>query len=138
MKILIINGANLKYLGKREPEIYGKKNFKEYCEELKKNYKIDIDLVETNYEGEIIETIWEKEYDALIINPGGFSHTSIAIFDSLKALEKIKVEVHISNVYKREEFRKKLVTAEGCDVVISGAGLYGYNLAIEYILQYLK
>jgi len=132
MKILIINGPNLNLLGTREPEIYGSVSMENYLDELKNEFSSDeIFYYQSNVEGELINRLQENDFEAVIINPGAFTHYSYAISDCLKNIKKSKVEVHISNIYKREEFRKKSVTAENCDAVISGFGMKGYKLAIQ-------
>ncbi len=131
MKILIINGPNLNLLGTREPEIYGSVTMEDYLSDLKNEFPSDeISYYQSNVEGELINRLQEDDFQAVIINPGAFTHYSYAISDCLKNINKPKVEIHISNIYKREEFRKKSVTAESCDAVISGFGLKGYKLAI--------
>lgn len=140
MKIKIINGPNLNLLGIREPEIYGTNRFQDYFREnIALKYK-DCNIVHYQYniEGQIIEAIhesYEDSTDAIIINPGGYSHTSIAILDAIKGVSIPTIEVHISNVHAREEFRKNLITAKGCIGVISGCGLLGYNLAIQTLIH---
>ena len=131
MKILILNGPNLNLLGTREPEIYGNISMENFLESLTKEFpQHEIQYYQSNVEGEIINRIQEADFEALIINPGAFTHYSYAIADCLKNISKPKVEVHISNIYKREEFRKKSVTAANTDAVLSGFGLNGYKLAI--------
>ena len=131
MKILIINGPNLNLLGTREPEIYGSVSMENYLSELKDDFNADdIFYYQSNIEGELINRLQEDNFDAVVINPGAFTHYSYAISDCLKNISKPKIEVHISNIYQREEFRKKSVTAESCDAVISGFGMKGYRLAI--------
>ncbi|WP_300672329.1 type II 3-dehydroquinate dehydratase [Soonwooa sp.] len=132
MKILIINGPNLNLLGTREPDIYGSETMEARLDLLKKEFANDeILYYQSNIEGEIINRLQEDDFDALVINPGAFTHYSFAIADCLKNISKPKIEVHISNIYKREEFRKKSVTAEQCDAVLSGFGMKGYQLAIQ-------
>ncbi|MFN3021424.1 type II 3-dehydroquinate dehydratase [Chryseobacterium sp. TY3] len=132
MKILIINGPNLNLLGTREPDIYGSETMEARLDLLKKEFASDeILFYQSNIEGEIINRLQEDDFDALVINPGAFTHYSFAIADCLKNISKPKIEVHISNIYKREEFRKKSVTAEQCDAVLSGFGMKGYQLAIQ-------
>lgn len=132
MKILIVNGPNLNLLGTREPDIYGSETMQTRLDLLKKEFANDeILFYQSNIEGEIINRLQEDDFDALVINPGAFTHYSFAIADCLKNISKPKVEVHISNIYKREEFRKKSVTAEQCDAVLSGFGMKGYQLAIQ-------
>lgn len=131
MKILILNGPNLNLLGTREPEIYGNISMENFLESLTKEFpQHEIQYYQSNVEGEIINRIQDDDFEALIINPGAFTHYSYAIADCLKNISKHKVEVHISNIYKREEFRQKSVTAANTDAVLSGFGLNGYKLAI--------
>jgi len=135
MKILIINGPNLNLLGTREPEIYGSVSMEDYLNELKLEFSTDAILYyQSNIEGELINRLQEDDFEAVVINPGAFTHYSYAISDCLKNIKKPKIEVHISNIYKREEFRKKSVTAESCDAVISGFGMKGYKLAIQSLI----
>ncbi len=136
MKILIVNGPNLNLLGTREPEIYGTVSMQEFLDRLRDNFpENDIALFQSNHEGEIIDHLQDSSFDALIINPGAFSHYSYAIADCLKNIGKPKIEVHISNIYQREEFRQKSVTAMYTDAVLSGFGLNGYRLAILSLLN---
>ncbi len=131
MKILIINGPNLNLLGTREPEIYGTVSMEDYLTVLKNEFSSDeLFYYQSNIEGALINRLQENNFEAVIINPGAFTHYSYAISDCLKNIRLPKIEVHISNIYKREEFRKKSVTAESCDAVISGFGMKGYRLAI--------
>ncbi|HCR75412.1 MAG TPA: 3-dehydroquinate dehydratase [Chryseobacterium sp.] len=131
MKILIVNGPNLNLLGTREPEIYGTVSMEDYLDRLKTDFPShQLEYYQSNIEGEIINQLQKDEFDALIINPGAFTHYSYAIADCLKNIPKPKVEVHISNIYKREEFRQKSVTAANTDAVLSGFGMEGYRLAI--------
>lgn len=131
MKILIVNGPNLNLLGTREPEIYGNVSMESLLENLKEEFSShEISYFQSNYEGGIIDKIQENNFDALVINPGAFTHYSYAIADALKNLKKPKIEVHISNIYQREEFRQKSVTAAYTNAVLSGFGIKGYRLAI--------
>ena len=131
MKILIVNGPNLNLLGTREPEIYGTVSMEDYLNRLRTDFpSYQLEYYQSNIEGEIINQLQKDEFDALIINPGAFTHYSYAIADCLKNIRKPKVEVHISNIYKREEFRQKSVTAANTDAVLSGFGMDGYRLAI--------
>ncbi|MFC2450856.1 MAG: type II 3-dehydroquinate dehydratase [Flavobacteriaceae bacterium] len=131
MKILIVNGPNLNILGTREPEIYGTISMADFLENLKEKFPEDeILFFQSNVEGEIINRLQEDDYDALIINPAAYTHYSYAIADCLRNIQKPKIEVHISNIYAREEFRQKSVTAAYCSGVISGFGLDGYRLAV--------
>lgn len=136
MRILIVNGPNLNLLGTREPEIYGTMSMQEFLDRLRDNFpENDIAFFQSNHEGEIIDHLQDSSFDALIINPGAFSHYSYAIADCLKNIQKPKIEVHISNIYQREEFRQKSVTAMYADAVLSGFGLKGYRLAILSLLN---
>ncbi len=131
MKVLIINGPNLNLLGTREPEIYGTISMEDYLEKLKAEFPShELSYYQSNIEGEMINRLQEDDFDALVINPGAYTHYSYAISDCLKNIRKPKVEVHISNIYKREEFRQKSVTAANTDAVLSGFGMDGYRLAI--------
>tara|TARA_A100001011_G_C14301637_1_gene841031 strand:+ start:2524 stop:2961 length:438 start_codon:yes stop_codon:yes gene_type:complete len=135
-KIIIINGPNLNLLGKREDDIYGKdtlEDIKNSCEEKGKKLNIELIFFQSNNEGEIINKIHEVEssYDGLIINPAAFTHSSIAILDSLRAINKPKIEIHLSNIYSREEYRKKSITSEGVNGIICGFGGNSYILGIE-------
>ena len=131
MKILIVNGPNLNLLGTREPEIYGSISMDDYLIELRTAFpQHEINDFQSNLEGEIINRLQKNDFDALVINPGAFTHYSYAIADCLQNISKPKIEVHISNIYKREEFRRKSVTAANTDGVLSGFGLKGYELAI--------
>ena len=131
MKILIVNGPNLNLLGTREPEIYGSISMDEILNSLKKEFsQHEISYFQSNHEGGIIDRLQANDFDALIINPGAFTHYSYAIADCLKNIQKRKIEVHISNIYQREGFRQKSVTAAYTDSLISGFGTDGYRLAI--------
>lgn len=131
MKILIVNGPNLNLLGTREPEIYGTLSMEDYLENLKSEFPShELEYYQSNIEGEIINRLQKDDFEALVINPGAYTHYSYAIADCLKNIKKQKVEVHISNIYKREEFRQKSVTAANTDAVLSGFGMEGYRLAI--------
>ncbi len=139
-KVLIINGPNLNLLGNREDDIYGKDTLdkiKSDCEKkgIEKNLKIN--FFQSNNEGEIIDKIHEvnDKFDGLIINPAAFTHSSIAILDSLRAIDKPKIEIHLSNIYAREEYRKKSITSEGVDGLICGFGGNSYLLGIEAICK---
>ena len=131
MKILIINGPNLNLLGTREPEIYGNTSMQDVLEQLKTQFsEHELMYYQSNYEGGIIDRIQNEDYDALVINPGAITHYSFAIADALKNVKKRKIEVHISNIYQREEFRQKSVTAAYTNAVLSGFGIDGYRLAV--------
>ena len=137
-RILIINGPNLNLLGNREDDIYGKdslEKIKSDCEKKGTEKKLEIDFFQSNNEGEIIDKIHEvnNKYEGIIINPAAFTHSSIAILDSLRAISKPKIEIHLSNIYSREEYRKKSITSEGVDGLICGFGGNSYLLGIEAI-----
>lgn len=135
MKILIINGPNLNLLGTREPDIYGTVSMEDYLNNLRSEFpSLELEYYQSNIEGEIINCLQKDEFDALIINPGAYTHYSYAIADCLKNISKPKVEVHISNIYKREKFRQKSVTAAHTDAVLSGFGMNGYRLAVLSLL----
>ena len=140
MKILIVNGPNLNLLGTREPEIYGSVSMDQYLTELREEFsEHEILYFQSNVEGEIINRLQENDFEGLVINPGAFTHYSYAIADCLKNISQPKIEVHISNIYKREEFRQKSVTAANADGILSGFGLKGYRLAIlSFTLKYLR
>lgn len=137
-QILIINGPNLNLLGKREPEIYGDQDFKSFFNELKEVYALDtkLEYFQSNIEGEIINKIQEKgfDFDGIIINAGGYTHTSVAIRDAISSVKCEVVEVHISNVYAREEFRHTSLISAVCKGSIAGFGLDSYVLAIDSFL----
>jgi len=137
-KILVVNGPNLNMLGFREPEIYGKVTYEDLCEILKKEaveQGIEISLFQSNGEGEIIDELHRAagNFDGIIINPGAYTHYSYAIYDALLTVGLPTVEVHLSNVYKREEFRHKSVTAPACKGQITGLGIYGYIAAMRFL-----
>jgi 3-dehydroquinate dehydratase II len=135
MKIQIINGPNLNLLGKRETSIYGDQSFEEFLETLKASYPgIDLSYHQSNVEGELINKIHEVgfSYDGIILNAGAYTHTSIAIHDAIGAIKTPVIEVHISNVYAREEFRHKSLITSKCIGLLTGFGMQGYALAIEF------
>ena len=134
MKLIIINGPNLNLLGKREPEIYGSTTFEEYFSELKQKFStIQLDYFQSNIEGEIINKIHEVgfSYDGIILNAAAYTHTSVGIGDAVKGISTPVVEVHISNVHSREDFRHVSFIAGNAKGVISGFGLNSYVLAIK-------
>jgi 3-dehydroquinate dehydratase-2 len=139
-RILIVNGPNLNLLGKREKELYGEKglNFIENkIKEEAKKYNFEITFFQSNHEGDIIDKIQDGEsFDGIIINPGGYSHTSIAILDAIKSIKTPVIEVHLTNLFSREDFRQKLITAKGARGFISGLGYISYLSAI-YALHIL-
>jgi len=137
-RIIIINGPNLNLLGKREPQVYGHQDFESYLSILIKIYgDIRLEYFQSNVEGELINKLHEVgfSYDAIIFNPGGYSHTSVSIADAIAAITSPVVEVHISNIHGREEYRHNSLTAVNCAGVISGFGLRGYELALEYAVD---
>ena len=137
MNILILNGPNLNLLGRREPEIYGSNSFEAYLDELRKKMPdVNIDYYQSNIEGELINKMQEVgfTYDGIVLNAGAYTHTSIALQDCIRSLKAPVVEVHISNVHKREEFRHKSMISCACLGVICGFGLDSYRLAIEGIM----
>lgn len=140
--IIIINGPNLNLLGIREPEIYGNQSFERYFEELSFKYnQVSLDYFQSNIEGELINKIQEVgltglKADGIIINAGGYTHTSVAIADAIKAIEVPVIEVHISNVDAREDFRRISMIGPYCSGNISGFGLKSYDLALEYFLNH--
>lgn len=134
---MIINGPNLNLLGRREPEIYGSNSFEAYLDELRKKMPdVNIDYYQSNIEGELINKMQEVgfTYDGIVLNAGAYTHTSIALQDCIRSLKAPVVEVHISNVHKREEFRHKSMISCACFGVICGFGLDSYRLAIEGII----
>lgn len=138
MKIAIINGPNLNLLGKREPGIYGSTSFEQFFEGLKKKYpQIDLHYFQSNVEGELINELQRVgfDHDGIILNPGGYTHTSVAIGDTLAAITTAVIEVHISNVHAREDFRKLSHVSGKAAGSIIGLGLKGYELAIQYFLM---
>jgi 3-dehydroquinate dehydratase II len=138
MKIQIINGPNLNLLGKREPEVYGSKGFDEFFKELQKRFpKDELSYYQSNIEGELINQLHEVgfSYDGIILNAGAYTHTSVALHDAIGAIKTPVVEVHISNVYAREEFRHKSLITSKCVGLITGFGLEGYAMAIQYIIR---
>jgi 3-dehydroquinate dehydratase-2 len=135
-KILIINGPNLNLLGQREPSVYGTKSFDDYLEELVLIFpNVQLEYYQSNHCGEIIDKLHslKKDYKGVVLNAGGYSHNSIALADAVKAISNSVVEVHISNIYARETFRKTSLLSQNCKAVISGLGLRGYKAAIEFL-----
>lgn len=139
MKILIINGPNLNLLGRREPDIYGHRDFDSYLADLRKTFDgrgVTIDHVQSNVEGEIINFMHDAmgRYDGIILNAGGYTHTSVAIADAIRSIDVPVVEVHISNIFAREEYRRISLTGAACRGAITGFGLDSYRLAVESFL----
>ncbi len=144
MKIMVINGPNLNFLGIREKPIYGSKSFEKienYIKECSKSLGHDIEMLQSNIEGEIINFIqraYYEKYDGIIINPGAFTHYSYAIYDAIKSVNIDTVEVHLSQIYDREDFRQKSVTAPACIGQICGFGEYGYIMAMNALENKMK
>ena len=135
MKIGIINGPNLNLLGEREPHIYGSQTFEDYLKELETHYKeVEFEYFQSNGEKEIIDALQNMKVEGIVLNAGAFTHTSIAISDAVMAIDTPVIEVHISNVHKRESFRHHSFISPYAKGVIVGFGLKGYRLAIEYFL----
>jgi 3-dehydroquinate dehydratase, type II len=137
MKVIIINGPNLNLLGTREPGIYGTEIMESYLTTLRKRYpSVEIEYYQSNVEGELINKMQEVgfSYDGIILNAGAYTHTSIALLDCIRALQTPVIEVHISNVNNREEFRRHSIIGPGCKGTIQGFGLDSYRLAIEALL----
>lgn len=135
-KITIINGPNLNLLGKREPAIYGSEGFESYLEKLRQNNpNVEIDYIQSNIEGELIDAVQKAGFssDGIIINPGGYTHTSVALGDAIASISAPVIEVHISNVQAREDFRKISHISAKVKGTISGLGLDGYALALDYL-----
>ena len=138
MKIIIINGPNLNLLGKREPEVYGNASFEEYFKTLQEKYpNIELDYFQSNIEGELIDKLHEVgfDHDGIILNAAAYTHTSVGIGDAIKAIETPVIEVHISNVHAREEFRHQSYIAPNAKGIIIGLGLKGYELALQALLS---
>jgi len=141
MKILIINGPNLNLLGKREKFIYGENSFEDYYKTLQNEFSdVNFEYHQSNVEGELINKLHELgfSFDAIIMNAGAYTHTSIGIGDAIAGIETPVIEVHISNVYAREEYRHQSLMAKNCVGVISGMGLNSYRLAILHFLSLVK
>ncbi len=140
MKILVINGPNINMLGIREPKLYGSESYSELCRRIKlcaQKHGVDVEIYQSNHEGELVDKI-QSAYgntDGIVINPAAYTHTSIAIPDALKAVAIPAVEVHITDVSKREEFRRISYVRAACEKTISGHGISGYDEAIEYLIE---
>jgi 3-dehydroquinate dehydratase-2 len=138
MKIQIINGPNLNLLGKREPETYGAETFESYFEKLKGRFpSVSLSYFQSNVEGEIINQLQKVgfEFDGIVLNAGAYTHTSIAIHDAIASIKTPVVEVHISNIYAREEFRHKSLITSKCAGLVTGFGLEGYAMAMGYLIN---
>ena len=138
MKVLVLNGPNLGTLGRREPEVYGTQTLADLQHILRERageLGVDVECVQSNHEGALIDRIEAQDFDALIINPGALAHQSYALADALRGSNKPALEVHISNLYRREAFRHQSLTAAAVTGVITGLGLRGYTLALEYLAR---
>ena len=139
MKILVINGVNLNMLGIREPALYGKENYQglvDYVKESAKELGVDVECVQSNHEGEIVDFIqraYFEKVDGIVINPGAYTHTSVAILDALKAVQIPTVEVHLTDINQREEFRKFSYISLYAEKTICGKGFAGYSEGLEYL-----
>ncbi len=143
MKLLVINGPNINMLGSREPDIYGKQDYAALLKRLEafaQAHGVTVDAYQSNIEGEIVGKIQsaQGQYDGIVINPAAYTHYSVAILDALKAVSVPAVEVHLSHIASREEFRHKSVTAPGCVGQIAGFGFYSYELALLALMERLK
>ncbi|MBQ9736837.1 MAG: type II 3-dehydroquinate dehydratase [Clostridia bacterium] len=139
-RIMVLNGPNINLLGIREPEIYGNRTYSDlenYIESYCQEKGVEVTVLQSNGEGELIDFIHHAQgsFDGIVINPGAYTHYSYAICDALAAVEVPAIEVHLSNIHSREEFRQKSVTAASCIGQISGLGFKGYILAIDYLLE---
>ena len=139
-RIAVINGPNLDRLGRREPEVYGSASLEDLERALRAEFggRAELEFFQSNHEGALIERIADladRKWDGLVLNPGGLTHTSVALRDALAGAGLPAVEVHISNLYRREEFRHRSLTAGACVAVISGLGLEGYHAAIRFLLK---
>jgi 3-dehydroquinate dehydratase-2 len=137
MKISIINGPNLNLLGKREPDVYGSQTFEEYYQLLQQQYPdVQFSYFQSNVEGELINELQRVgfDYDGILFNPGGYTHTSVAIGDAIAAIKTTVIEIHISNVHAREDFRKISHVSAKCKGTISGLGMNGYRLGVEALI----
>lgn len=138
MRIQIINGPNLNLLGKREPEVYGTQAFETFFQTLQQSFpQVELHYFQSNIEGEIINTLQDVgfSFDGIVLNAGAYTHTSVAIHDAIAAITAPVVEVHISNIYAREEFRHRSLITENCAGLIAGFGLQGYVLALVYLMN---
>ncbi len=136
---MVINGPNLNLLGIREKSVYGDQSFEDYLEQLRKDFSdVEINFFQSNVEGELINKLHQVGFDhqGIILNAGGYTHTSVALADAIAAIKTPVVEVHISNVHAREEYRHKSLISKNCVGVIAGFGLESYKLALHYLFQY--
>ncbi|NPA46681.1 MAG: type II 3-dehydroquinate dehydratase [Chlorobi bacterium] len=137
-KILIINGPNLNLLGKRKPEIYGRRSFDDYLKELRQSFPdLIIDYFQSNHEGDLIDRLHAADgrYTGVVLNAGGYTHTSVALRDAVEAVEVPVTEVHISDIRRREAFRRHSYLTDVCRATYAGHGLDGYRMAVEYLLR---
>lgn len=142
-RILVINGPNLNMLGKREPEVYGTETYEKLCEKLEEQGKrltVKVEMRQSNHEGQLIDWIQEAPaaFDAILINPGAYTHTSIAILDAVRSITLPVVEVHLSNIHAREHYRATSVTAAGARGIIAGFGTDSYRLGLEALIRLLE
>lgn len=138
MKIMVINGPNLNLLGKREPSVYGSRGFEEFFEDLRSRFAgHELHYFQSNIEGMLVDKIQEAgfTFDGIVLNAGAYTHTSVAIHDAIAGVSTPVIEVHISNVYAREEFRHKSLITSKCKGLLTGFGLEGYALAIRYLVE---
>lgn len=136
MQIIVINGPNLNLVGSREEEIYGSMSFAEFMPKLSESFPdVDLAYFQSNVEGELIDALHQanEEFDAIVVNLGAYSHTSVALADAIAGIDRPVVEVHISNIYAREEYRHVSLTGKHCAGVITGFGLAGYWMALDYL-----
>lgn len=143
MNILIINGPNLNLLGIREPDIYGSDTYENLCQHIEafcKKEDIEVSIYQSNHEGDIVDKIQSayQVYDGIVINPAAYTHTSLAIPEAIKAVAIPTVEVHLTNIDKREDFRKKSYMADACLLTFKGEGFKGYNRAITFLKNYIS
>ena len=143
MKILVINGPNLNMLGIREPEHYGRETYSDLENKIKKycEGKCEVTLKQSNHEGDLVDFIqssYFENYDGIVINPGAYTHTSIALLDAVKSVQKPTVEIHISDVSSREDFRQISYIRKACISTVSGKGTDGYLIAIDHLLNHIK
>lgn len=141
MKIIIINGPNLNLLGVREPGIYGSQSMEAYLPKLRERYNnVEIEYYQSNIEGELIDKMQQVgfSYDGIVLNAGAYTHTSIALLDCIRSLRTPVIEVHISNVHSREDFRNRSMISSGCHGVIAGFGLDSYRLAVEALIEMMR
>ncbi len=137
-RILILNGPNLNLVGVREPSVYGSASLDDYLSELVQSYSdVEVMVQQSNHEGDLIDALHAHGFsvDGIVINPGGYTHTSIALRDAIAAIQSPVVEVHLSNIHAREDFRRQSLTAPVCTAVISGLGLSGYDAAVRFLTR---